>query len=109
MAQWVGQQGSEKLGMSSNPSVQLHFLSLLIRWKIVTNPQFLCKKIFDTRIFLKPRSVPYEIAIMCFLRHQIFSIFSSSGILVCSLNVPLLFEHRIFQYRLVSFGNSMQL
>ena len=30
-----------------------------------------------------------------FLRHQIFSIVSLMGILVCSLNVPVLFSHRI--------------
>ena len=33
MAQWVGQQGFEAVGTSSNPSLYLHFLTRLLRRK----------------------------------------------------------------------------
>ena len=47
--------------------------------------------------------------VILFWRHQIFSMFSLRGILVCSLEMLVLFSHRILYYRLISFRNAMQL
>ena len=47
--------------------------------------------------------------VILFWRHQIFSMFSLRGILVCSLEMLVLFSHRILEYRLISFRNAMQL
>ena len=47
--------------------------------------------------------------VFLFLKIEVFSINSSMGILDFSLNVPLLFSHRIFQYRQMSFFNGIQL
>ena len=44
-----------------------------------------------------------------FWRHDIFSMFSLRGILVCSLKMLVLFSHRILYYRLMSFSNALQL
>ena len=46
--------------------------------------------------------------VVLFWRHQIFSMFSLRGILVCSLKMLVLFSHMILWYRLISFGKSMQ-
>ena len=43
-----------------------------------------------------------------FCRHQIFLMISLRGILVCS-SVPVVFRHRTFLYRLISFFIAMQL
>ena len=43
-----------------------------------------------------------------FCRHQIFSMISLRGILVCS-SVAVVFRHRTFLYRLISFFIAMQL
>ena len=56
MAEWVGQLGSEAIGASSNPSLYLHFLPLLIRRKIIVPP--LCMRSFETRCSLKPGRDP---------------------------------------------------
>ena len=50
---WVGQQSSGPLITGLNSSLYLHFLTLLIRWKILIPP--LCKKIFITKNFLKQK------------------------------------------------------
>ena len=57
MAQWVGQQGSEAVVPGSNTSLYLHYLTLIMRQKMVI-PPFFCLKIFDALIFLKRRRVP---------------------------------------------------
>ena len=47
--------------------------------------------------------------VFLYWRHQIFSIFSLRGILVCSLKMLVLFSRRILKYRLISFRKAMQL
>ena len=58
MAQWIGQRGSEAVRLGSNLSLYLHFLTVLIRRKIVIPSPLLCMKKFDTGFFLKSRRVP---------------------------------------------------
>ena len=47
--------------------------------------------------------------VILFWRHQIFSVFSLRGILVCSLKMFLTFSHRFLYYGLISFRKAMQL
>ena len=47
--------------------------------------------------------------VILFWPHQIFSMFSLRGSLVCSSKMLVLFGHRILQYRLMSFSNALQL
>ena len=47
--------------------------------------------------------------VLFFWRHQIFSMTSLRGVLVCSINVPTLFSYKFFSYRLMSFINVIQL
>ena len=48
-------------------------------------------------------------SVFLFGQHQIFSMFSLRGILVCSLKLLLLFSRRVLYYRLITFKNAMQL
>ena len=47
--------------------------------------------------------------VVLFGRHQIFSMFTLRGILVCSVKMLVLFSHMILYYRLISFRKAMQL
>ena len=47
--------------------------------------------------------------VVLFWPHQIFSMFSLRGVLVCSLKMLVLFRHRILHYRLTSIWSEMQL
>ena len=64
--------------------------------------------------FVDLRSAWTEICKICsnvllFWRNQNFSKVCFRGFLVCSLNVPLFFSQKVFEYQFTSFGNTMQL
>ena len=42
-------------------------------------------------------------------RDQMFSVISLKGILLCSLKLLMVFNHKVLKYRLLSFNNAMQL
>ena len=60
MAQWVGQQGSEAVGMGLNPSFDLQLLTLLIGRKIVI-PSSYAGKFSIPEFFRIPEGLTFEI------------------------------------------------
>ena len=96
MAQSVGQRGSEALGTGSNPSLYLHFFKLFITTENRDPPTllcFLCMKVFDTRIFLKPRRVPLRNFSVLWDKKKF------DGKSCYSLPPPPLLIHKSFRYR----------
>ena len=74
--------------------------------------RFFCWKMASFVIFISVAKSGIEICKNCSIvilswRHQIFSMFSLRGILVCFLKMLVIFSHRVLQYRLISFRNAM--